>query len=124
MNEALDHLEKQALKYKTRWRSKKRKSHEKWNGQSTREDLQTAVGLDEKTIVPVVVHKFPAVARTTEVHLVHSEDAVALRPMTLEEAIKEAHFRDRDIFVFRDPKNQVKVLHRRKDGKLELIEVP
>ena len=124
VNEALDHLEKQALKYKTRWRSKKRKSHEKWNGQSTREDLQTAVGLDEKTIVPVVVHKFPAVARTTEVHLVHSEDAVALRPMTLEEAIKEAHFRDRDIFVFRDPKGKVMVLHRTRDGRMELIEAP
>jgi len=124
VNEALDHLEKQALKYKTRWRSKKRKSHEKWNGQSTREDLQTAVGLDEKTTVPVVVHKFPAVARTTEVHLVHSEDAVALRPMTLEEAIKEAHFRDRDIFVFRDPKGKVMVLHRTRDGRMELIEAP
>ena len=86
--------------------------------------MQTAVGLDEKTIVPVVVHKFPAVARTTEVHLVHSEDAVALRPMTLEEAIKEAHFRDRDIFVFRDPKGKVMVLHRTRDGRMELIEAP
>ena len=27
-----------------------------------------------------------------------------MRPMTLEEAIKEAHFNDRDVFVFRDPK--------------------
>jgi len=27
VNEALEHIEKQALKYKTRWRSKKRKSH-------------------------------------------------------------------------------------------------
>jgi ribosome hibernation promoting factor len=124
VSEALDHLEKQAVKYKTRWRSKKRKSHKKWNGQSTQEDLQTAVGLDEKTTVPVVVHKFPAVARTTEVHLVHSEDAVALRPMTLEEAIKEAHFRDRDVFVFRDPKGKVMVLHRTRDGKMELIEAP
>src|SRR2546430_6564652 len=32
VNEALEHLEKQALKYKTRWRSKKRHEHEKWNG--------------------------------------------------------------------------------------------
>ncbi len=40
VNEALDHLEKQAIKYKTRWLSKKRsarKSEEvkKWNGHST-----------------------------------------------------------------------------------------
>jgi putative sigma-54 modulation protein len=46
------------------------------------------------------------VAKTTEVHLVRTEDSVALRPMTLEEAIKEAHFRDRDVFVFRDPKGK------------------
>lgn len=124
VNEALEHLEKQALKYKTRWRSKKRKSHKKWNGQSAQEDLQTAIGLSETTTVPVVVHKFPAVARTTEVHLVRSDEAVAIRPMTLEEAIKEAHFRDRDVFVFRDPKGKVMILHRTRDGKMELIEAP
>ena len=123
VNQALDHLEKQAVKYKTRWRTKKRKPHKKWNGESTQDDLQTAVGL-EKTAVPVVVHKFPAVARTTEVHLVRSDEAVALHPMTLEEAIKEAHFRDRDVFVFRDPKGKLMILHRTRDGKMELIEAP
>ena len=129
VNEALEHLEKQAVKYKTRWRTKKRHNHKspspkKWNGQETQESVTTAVGLNEDTAVDVVVHKFPAVARTTEVHLVRSEDAVALRPMTLEEAIKEAHFRDRDVFVFRDPKGKVMVLHRTRDGKMELIEAP
>ena len=123
VNQALDHLEKQAVKYKTRWRTKKRKPHKKWNGQSTQNDLQTAVGL-EKAVVPLLVHTFPAVARTTEVHLVRSDDAVALQPMTLEEAIKEAHFRDRDVFVFRDPKGKLMILHRTRDGKMELIEAP
>ena len=112
VNEALGHLEKQAIKYKTRWQSKKRsarKSEEdkKWNGQhSTQEDVQTVVGLSEKTAVPVMVHKYPAVAKTTEVHLIRSDESVAMRPMTLEEAIKEAHFKDRDVFVFRDPEGQ------------------
>jgi len=129
VNEALDHLEKQAIKYKTRWQSKKRSARKneeanKWNGHSDHEELQTAVGLSEKTAVPVLVHKYPAVARTTDVHLVRSNDSVAMRPMTLEEAIKEAHFRDRDVFVFRDPKGKVMVLHRAKDGKMQLIEVP
>jgi putative sigma-54 modulation protein len=134
VNEALEHLEKQAIKYKTRWQSKKRsarKSEEvkKWNGghsapPETEEALQTAVGLSEKTAVPVLVHKYPAVARTTEVHLVRSDESVAMRPMTLEEAIKEAHFRDRDVFVFRDPKGKVMVLHRTREGKMQLIEVP
>ena len=129
VSEALDHLEKQAVKYKTRWRTKKRHNHKsaspkKWNGDASQEALGVAVGLSEKTSVDVVVHKFPAVAKTTEVHLVRSEDAVAMNPMTLEEAIKEAHFRDRDVFVFRDPKGKVMVLHRTREGKMELIEAP
>jgi putative sigma-54 modulation protein len=132
VNEALDHLEKQAVKYKTRWMSKKRsarKSEEvkKWNGNSTspQEELTTVVGLSEKTAVPVMVHKYPAVAKTTEVHLLRSDENVAMRPMTLEEAIKEAHFKDRDVFIFRDLKGKLMVLHRRRrDDKMELIEVP
>ncbi len=124
VNEALDHLHKQALKYKTKWLSKKRKAVKKFNGEADQESIEASVGLPESTAVSVTVHKFPAVARTTEVHLVHSNDSVALRPMTLEEAIKEAHFRDRDVFVFRDPKGKVMVLHRTREGKMELIEAP
>lgn len=133
VNEALDHLEKQAIKYKTRWQAKKRSARKteevkKWNGGHVEpeqgEVLQTAVGSSEKTAVPVLVHRYPAVAKTTEVHLVRSDEAVAVRPMTLEEAIKEAHFRDRDVFVFRDPKGKVMILHRARDGKMQLIEVP
>ena len=44
--------------------------------------------------------------------------------MSLEEAVKEAEFRDREVFVFRDPSGQVKVLHRKRDGRMELIELP
>ena len=131
VNQALDHLEKQAVKYKTKWQSKKRlarKSEEvkKWNGHSPQpqENVQTKVGLTEKTAVPVAVHRYPAVAKTTEVHLVRSSESVSMRPMTLEEAIKEAHFRDRDVFVFRDPKGKVMILHRTRGGKMELIEAP
>lgn len=124
VNEALDHLHKQALKYKTKWLSKKRKAGKKFNGRDEQDSIEAAIGLSESTSVSVTVHKFPAVARTTEVHLVHSKDSVALRPMTLEEAIKEAHFRDRDVFVFRDPKGKLMVLHRTREGKMELIEAP
>lgn len=124
VNDALDHLHKQALKYKTKWLSKKRKAVKKFNGQSMQENVETALGLAESTTVSVTVHKFPSVAKTTEVHLVRSADSVAMRPMTLEEAIKEAHFRDRDVFVFRDPKGKLMVLHRTREGKMELIEAP
>jgi putative sigma-54 modulation protein len=132
VNEALDHLEKQAVKYKSRWEAKKRtarktEEQKKWNGHATeaaQDEIQTVVGLNEKTAVPVLVHRFPAVAKTTEVHLVRSDEAVAMRPMTLEEAIKEAHFKDRDVFVFRDKGGKVMILHRKRDGKMELIEAP
>jgi putative sigma-54 modulation protein len=74
--------------------------------------------------IPVTVHSFPAKVPITEPHVVRSLDSVALRPMTLEEAVKEAEFRDRDVFVFRDNDGNVKVLHRKRDGKMELIEAP
>jgi putative sigma-54 modulation protein len=124
VNEALDHLQKQALKYKTKWLSKKRKAGKKFEGESVQENIETAVGLAESASVSVTVHKFPAMAKTTEVHLVPAKDCVALRPMTLEEAIKEAHFRDRDVFIFRDPKGRLLILHRTREGKMELIEAP
>jgi putative sigma-54 modulation protein len=124
VNAALDHLHKQALKYKTKWLSKKRKAGKKFNGQSEAEEAATVAGPAEMTEVSLTVHRFPAVAKTTEVHLVRAKDSVALRPMTLEEAIKEAHFRDRDVFVFRDPKGKVMILHRTREGKMELIEAP
>ena len=125
VNEALERLEKQAVKYKTKWRSKKRHAQKKWNGHASEADsMQVADGVVRSSAVSVVVHQFPQAARSAEVHILRSDEAVALRPMTLEEAIKEAHFRDRDVFVFRDKKGRVMVLHRTRDGKLELIEAP
>ncbi len=42
--------------------------------------------------------------------------------MSLEEAVKEAAFQDRDVFVFRNHGGQAMVLYRKRDGKMELIE--
>ena len=58
VNEALDHLEKQAIKHKTRWQSKKRSARKteeskKWNGHSDQEEITAAVGLSEKTAIIV-----------------------------------------------------------------------
>src|SRR6202453_2948429 len=60
VSEALDHLEKQAVKYKTRWQSKKRsarKSEEvkKWNGHSTRVDGQSDLRSDLQTDLQIAV---------------------------------------------------------------------
>jgi ribosome hibernation promoting factor len=128
VDEALEHIEKQALKLQTRKRDVKRAAKPTWKRAAPEApeegELAMAVGTAAVTAVPVVVHKFPARTKTTEAHLVKSQDSVALQPMTIEEAIKECEFRDRGVFVFRDKKGYVRVLHRRTDGKLELIEVP
>jgi putative sigma-54 modulation protein len=126
VNQALEHIETQALRYNGRRRTTTRKPKDKgWTAPVEGDaEMQIAVGATSATAVPVVVHKFPSIARTTEAHLVPNSDAVAMRPMTVEEAVKECEFRDREVFVFRDAKGKVKVLHRRKDGKIELIEVP
>jgi putative sigma-54 modulation protein len=124
---ALDKIERQAVKYKTRWKSKKRQARKKMEqvGESQQEPtIAIAVNGDLTTAVPVKVHSFPSKVRITETHVTKSSDSVSYKPLTLEEAVKEAEFRDREVFVFRDPEGRVKVLHRKRDGKMELIEAP
>ncbi|HEV3316369.1 MAG TPA: ribosome-associated translation inhibitor RaiA [Candidatus Angelobacter sp.] len=127
---ALDRIDRQAVKYKTKWKSKKRLARKKYdkksNGTATREEVAVAVavGGSLETSVPVTVHSFPNVVKFTDAHVVKSADSVSFKPLSLEEAVKEAEFRDREVFVFRDLEGRVKVLHRKKDGKMELIEAP
>ncbi len=61
---------------------------------------------------------------SSEPHVTRSIDALALRPMSLEEAVKEMETRNRDIFIFRDTTGPLRVLHCRRDSTLELIELP
>jgi len=124
---SLDRIERQAVKYKTRWKSKKRQARKKLEmaGETEREtSIAIAVNGDLTTAVPVKVHSFPSVVKITETHVVKSSDSVSYKPLTLEEAVKEAEFRDREVFVFRDLQGKVMVLHRKRDGKMELIEAP
>ena len=123
---ALDRIDRQAVKYKTKWKSKKQKARKKFVEQVPAQEvsLAVAVGGSFETAVPVTVHSFPRVVKFTETHIVRSSDSVARKPLTLEEAVKEAEFRDREVFVFRDLEGKVKVLHRKRDGKMELIEAP
>ena len=72
----------------------------------------------------IAVHSFPAPSTVVEPHIVKTGDAIAIRPMTVEEAVKEAEFRDRDLLIFRNMGGDLFVLHRRRDGQMELVEVP
>lgn len=151
LREAIAKAESQAIKHKARIRAKKRKpkeekAHEDSQLARTRRTgraMTIQAHAEEpaaksasatngngrgnghtKPPMPVTVHSFPANSPISEPHVVRSIDSIAMRPMSLEEAVKEAEFRDREVFVFRDNQGGLKVLHRKRDGKMELIEVP
>ncbi|HEY0264115.1 MAG TPA: ribosome-associated translation inhibitor RaiA [Granulicella sp.] len=146
LHDALAKIEKQAIRQRqkttTLRRHPKSDKHETNVVAGEREAIETPVKpLVKKSIpraaasngaspassrkaVSMVVHSFPSKVPLVEPHVVRSIDSAAMRPMTFEEAVKEAAFRDREVFVFRDRSGQVMVLHRRRDGKVELIEVP
>ena len=135
LRDALETIERQAIRQKKKFGTIKR--HPKADGKSPKAEVslsrtrkadvvvkvaaKSSVG---RKAVPMLVHSFPSHSPLSEPHVVRSTDGVALRPMSLEEAVKEAAFRDRDVFVFRDYGGQAMVLHRKRDGKMELIEVP
>jgi putative sigma-54 modulation protein len=135
LHDALVKIERQAIRHKKKFGTIKRhpKADVKGvNGEAAATPApRRAVAVKVATkssvgrkAVPMLVHSFPSHSPLKEPHVVRSADGVALRPMSLEEAVKEAAFRDRDVFVFRDHEGQAMVLHRKRDGKMELIEVP
>ncbi|MDE3148457.1 MAG: HPF/RaiA family ribosome-associated protein [Acidobacteriota bacterium] len=77
-----------------------------------------------KARAAIAVHSFPAHAAVVEPHIVRNGEAIALKPMTIEEAVKDAEFRDRDLLIFRTISGETYVLHRRRDGQMELVEIP
>ncbi len=137
---ALARAEKQALRLRTRMRTQKREPKlEKIAASPARvrkvkalpapaEDAGGASGQNGNGKVArkmaVMVHSFPSSHPMPEPHITRSQESVALRPMTLEEAVKEAEFRDREVFVFRTLEGSVHVLHRKRDGKMTLIDAP
>jgi len=77
-----------------------------------------------KTRTAILAHSFPAKPTVVEPHLIRSSEAFAMRPMTIEEAVKDAEFQDRELLIFRTPAGEMYVLHRRRDGQMELVEIP
>lgn len=88
------------------------------------EDGMAGKPAKSKARAAIAVHSFPAKAAVVEPHVVKNGEALALRPMTVEEAVKEAEFRDRDLLIFRTGAGEMYVLHRRRDGQMELVEIP
>jgi putative sigma-54 modulation protein len=132
---ALTHAENQALRYRDRNLTKKRLPKEEKvlaappvSRQKVRAAEENGASAEtaraEKPRASIAVHSFPANNTVVEPHVIKSGEPIALRPMTVEEAVKEAEFRDRDLLIFRNPAGDLFVLHRRRDGQMELVEIP
>ena len=135
---ALAHAEHQALRYRDRNLARKRLPKEEKileappvTRPKARAAQPEALPEDgkapktaEKARASIAVHSFPAPTAVVEPHILRTGDAIAIRPMTVEEAVKEAEFRDRDLLVFRNLAGALFVLHRRRDGQMELVEIP
>jgi len=44
--------------------------------------------------------------------------------IVFEDSSKDAEFQDRDLLIFRTTADELYVLHRRRDGQMELVEIP
>jgi putative sigma-54 modulation protein len=133
---ALAHAEHQALRYRDRHLARKRLPKEekvltappvarpKARAAEPLEPANNGRTQGAKARAAIAVHSFPANTAVVEPHILSSGEAIAIKPMTIEEAVKDAEFRDRDLLVFRNPGGDLYVLHRRRDGQMELVEIP
>jgi len=122
---AIDHAENQAKRHRDRKLEKKRLPKEEKEAAAppvTRSKTRAAAETEEKA-KPVRGGAKPRKA-VVEAHIVRSDDAIADNPMTLEEAVKETERNDRDLLIFHDKAGDVFVLHRNRNGEMELVELP
>lgn len=137
LREAMEHAENQARRYRDRRLERKRLPKEEKvltappvarpKARPAQPEAAAGEGKPARVAKPgasIAVHSFPSRAAVVEPHILKNGEAIALRPMTVEEAVKEAEFRDRDLLIFRNPAGDMFVLHRRRDGQMELVEIP
>jgi putative sigma-54 modulation protein len=135
LREAIEHAEHQASRHRDRRIVSKRlpKGEKVMTAPPVARPKARAEPTDEagessaarrKARTSIAVHSFPARATVVEPHILKNGEAIALRPMSIEEAVKDAEFRDRDLLIFRTAVGETFVLHRRRDGQMELVELP
>jgi putative sigma-54 modulation protein len=132
---AIDHALNQARRYRDKRLEGKRLPKEekmmtappvarpKARAQQSIEEATEAKPARAKPRASIAVHSFPNRATVVEPHILKSGEAISMKPMTIEEAVKDAEFRDRDLLIFRNPGGEMFVLHRRRDGQMELVEI-
>jgi putative sigma-54 modulation protein len=138
LRQALEHAEHQARRHRDRRIESKRLPKEEKvltappvtrpKARAQQQEAEAAeakpVRTRKKSRAAITVHSTPAGNSMIEPHIVSSGEAIARRAMTIEEAVKEAEFRDRDLLIFRNLSADLFVLHRRRDGQMELVELP
>jgi putative sigma-54 modulation protein len=135
LRQAMEHAENQARKFRDRRMSGKRlpKDEKELTAPPVARPKVRMALVEEgaeakpsrsKARTSIAVHSFPVRSTVVEPHILKNGEAFALRPMTIEEAVKEAEFRDRDLLIFHDASGEMYVLHRRRDGQMELVEIP
>ena len=105
MHSAVEKLEKQALKVRTKWRDTKRTPRK--SGEA-------------ETAVAAATEAEPEPQTERIIYRVNHHEK--RKPMTLDEALMEME-KDRDYLVYRDSENdRISVLLRRRDGHFDLIQ--
>jgi len=117
LRNALAKVEKQAIRLKTRKMQQHRHGKEKTIAKASATAARANASL-------AAIAASTTQETAAELHVIPSKESVAKRAMSIHEAVKEAEYRDRDVFVFRDHAGDVKVLHRTREGVVQLIEVP
>jgi putative sigma-54 modulation protein len=139
LRQAIEHAENQARRHRDRKLESKRLPKEEKvlsappvtrpkarvaQLEALEQDGTPANGAGAKARASIAIHSFPARPTIVEPHILKSADAIAIKPMTIEEAVKDTEFRDRDLLIFRNSSGDMFVLHRRRDGQMELVEIP
>ena len=106
MDMAVDILERQVVKYKTRLRDRRRR----------------AIATNEELLYIEEADAPQTDATQTEI-VIHRTKRFALKPMDAQEAIMEMELLNHDFYVFRNSwTDEVNVVYKRKDGEYGLIE--
>jgi len=128
LRQALDHVELQVMRYRDRKIVAKRlpKEEKLLVVPPVSRTKSRAAQPEEPVAKPKKRTKAAAPAEAKvpgQPNLIQGGDSVATKPMRIEEAVKHAESGDRDLLIFRTPAGELQVLHRRRDGKMELVEV-
>lgn len=123
---ALEHAESQALRFRDRLRTRKRKAAPEAAdavpvapAKSARKTTAAAKKPSRRTPELAAIPTGRKVIR--EPHLISAVEAILPHPLTMEQAVKKAESEDRDLLIFRTEEGTQFVLHRRRDGQMAMV---